>query len=87
MSKTAPHYLVITIGSTGDIHPFMRIAGALQALGRKVTFITHSAHAPLVQGAGLPFIGLGTDEQYQGLLANPDLWDPRKHFAQASPSW
>lgn len=25
MSDTAPHYVVICIGTTGDIHPFMRI--------------------------------------------------------------
>lgn len=81
MSKNAPHYLVITIGSTGDIYPFMRIARALQALGRNVTFMTHSAHARLVRGAGLPFIGLGTEEQYQRILANPDLWDPKKAFS------
>lgn len=81
MSKTAPHYFVITIGSAGDVYPFMRMASALQARGRPVTFISHSAHAQLVQGAGLPFIGLGTDEEYQRILANPDLWDPKKAFS------
>lgn len=81
MKETAAHYFVITVGSAGDIHPFMSIAGALQALGRKLTFITHSYHAPLVQAAGLPFIGIGTDEDYLHLLANPELWDPKKSFA------
>jgi rhamnosyltransferase subunit B len=76
-----PHYLVITIGTTGDIHPFLRIARALQALGRKVTFITHRYHANLVQAAGLPFVGLGTDEDYLRIIADPDLWDPKKAFS------
>lgn len=72
---------MITVGSTGDIHPLLRIASTLQALGRKVTFITHPYHANLVQRAGLPFIGIGTDEDYLRLVANPNLWDPRKAFA------
>jgi rhamnosyltransferase subunit B len=75
------HYLVISAGSTGDIHPFMSLAHALQALGRTVTFIAPSYHAALVQGAGLPFIGLGCDEEYRRNLANPDIWHPRKCFA------
>ena len=82
-----PHYLVITVGSTGDIHPFMRIASALQALGRKVTFITHTYHARLIQGAGLAFIGLGTDEEYLRILRNPDLWDPKKAFSALMVSY
>ena len=81
MSEASPHYLVITVGTTGDIHPFMRIASALQALGRRVTFITNAYHANLVQGAGLPFVGLGTDEDYLRVVANPDLWDPKKGFS------
>lgn len=81
MSENTPHYLVITVGTTGDIHPFMRIASALQALGRKVTFITHTYHAKLVQGAGLPFVGFGTDEEFLRILRNPDIWNPKKSFS------
>jgi rhamnosyltransferase subunit B len=79
--ESAPHYLLITVGSTGDIHPFMRIAGALQAMGRKVTFITHSYYQNVVQGAGIPFVGIGTDEEFLSILRNPDIWDPKKGFS------
>ncbi|MDQ2989949.1 MAG: glycosyltransferase, partial [Pseudomonadota bacterium] len=78
---TPPDYVVITIGSSGDVYPLLHIAGALQALGRKVTFITHSYHANLVQAAGLPFVGIGTDDDFLRLVANPDLWDAKKAFA------
>lgn len=81
MAETAPHYLVITVGTTGDLLPFMRIAKALQSLGRKVTFMTHSYHEDLVRGAGLPCIGLGTDQEFLRILANPDIWDPKKAFS------
>ena len=81
MLDITPHYLVITGGTTGDIHPFMRIASALQELGRKVTFISNTYHARLVEGAGFAFLGLGTDEDYLRVVANPDLWDPKKGFS------
>lgn len=45
MSGTSPHYLLITVGTTGDIYPFMYMAKALQDLGRTVTLITNSYHA------------------------------------------
>jgi rhamnosyltransferase subunit B len=59
----------------------MRIASALQALGRKVTFITYSYYENVVLGAGLPFVGMGTDEELFRILNNPDIWDPKKGFS------
>lgn len=56
MPETGPHYFVITVGTIGDLHPFMRIARALQTLGRKITFITHSCYEKVVRDAGLPFV-------------------------------
>lgn len=81
MSETAPHYFVITVGTTGDLHPFLRIARALQTLGRKVTLITHSYYERVVHDAGLPFVGIGTNEEFLRILRNPDIWDPQKGFS------
>ncbi len=80
MPGQRPQYAVITVGTTGDVHPFMRMATALQGMGRKVTFISNSFHASLLQGSGLDFVGLGTDEAYLRFLQDPDVWDERKGF-------
>lgn len=80
MSETTPHYLVITVGTAGDVHPFVRIASALQSLGRKVTLITYSYYENIVRDAGLAFIGIGSDEEFLRVLRNPDIWDPKKGF-------
>jgi rhamnosyltransferase subunit B len=72
---------VVTIGTTGDIHPLIRIAKTLQALGRKVTFITNTYHAKLLQGSGLAFVGLGTDDEYLRVVRNPNVWDVKKGFS------
>jgi len=76
-----PQYVVICVGTTGDIYPFMRIAKTMQALGRKVTFITNTYHAKLLDGCGLPFVGIGADEDYLRVVQNPDVWDQKKGFA------
>lgn len=81
MAAAPCHFLVIALGSHGDLFPLMRIALALQALGRQVTLIAHTHHAPLVRDAGLAFIGLGTEEAFLEVLNNPDIWHPRKAVA------
>lgn len=77
----APHYLLIAAGSNGDIHPFVGVARSLQAIGRQVTFIASAYHVNLVRSAGIDCLGFGTDEDYLRVVANPDLWNPRKGFA------
>jgi len=81
VSAKPPHHLILCVGTAGDIHPFMRLAQALQSLGRQVTFVTNTFHAPLLKDSGLPFVGLGTDAEYLRVIQNPDVWDQKKGFA------
>lgn len=81
MPANQPHHLIVCVGTAGDIHPFMRLAQTLQSLGRQVTFITNTFHARMLQGSGLPFVGLGTDADYLRVIQNPDVWDQKKGFA------
>jgi rhamnosyltransferase subunit B len=76
-----PHFIFLCVGTTGDIHPFMRLAKTFQSLGRRVTFITNTHHARLLNGSGLPFVGLGTAEDFLRVIQNPDVWDQKKGFA------
>jgi rhamnosyltransferase subunit B len=79
--KMPIRYLLITVGSTGDIHPFMHLARQLIAHGREVMFISNTVHQALIEGAGLRFIGMGSEEEFRQLVADPDIWDPRKCFS------
>ncbi len=45
--------LVVTIGSLGDLHPFIAIGQALQASGAAVTLAVPLDHVAKVQAAGL----------------------------------
>lgn len=87
MRSEHPHYVVITVGTTGDIHPFIRIAQSFQAIGRRVTFITNSFHATILQGSGLTFVGLGTEDEYLRIIQDPNIWHPRRGFSALLASY
>jgi rhamnosyltransferase subunit B len=73
-----PHFVVVTIGSAGDLFPFMRVALALREAGHRVSMLGPVQHAPFVEPAGLAFHGLPADE---AVLDHPDLWHPTRGLA------
>jgi rhamnosyltransferase subunit B len=49
------HIVINTLGSLGDLFPFLSIGCALHARGHRVTVATHSVHRDVVERAGLRF--------------------------------
>ena len=78
MTSSPAHFVVVTIGSAGDLFPFMRVALALREAGQRVTMLGPEQHAPFVAPTGLPFYGLPADE---AVLDHPDLWHPTRGLA------
>ena len=74
------HFVVVTWGSVGDVHPFLGIAIALKSRGHRVSFLTNQAFEDLAIEAGLEFHPVGNVADAQAILADPDLWHPRKGF-------
>jgi rhamnosyltransferase subunit B len=72
------HIVLVTIGSAGDLFPFLGIALALKKAGHRVSFLGPVQHEPFVRAAGLPFHGLPADP---GVLDHPDLWHPTRGFS------
>ncbi len=72
--------LLCTIGSAGDVNPFIGIGQHLMQHGFRVVLITSQYFESPAQSAGLEFFGLGSTEDYQSMIQNPDLWDPDKGF-------
>ncbi|MCS0589905.1 glycosyltransferase [Massilia norwichensis] len=71
------HFVVVTIGSAGDLFPFMAMALTLLDAGHRVSFLAPEQHEPYVRASGLPFIGLPADP---AVLLDPDLWHPTRGF-------
>jgi rhamnosyltransferase subunit B len=72
--------LLVTIGSAGDVHPFIGLGVALKQRGHRVTVITNPYFMQIIENAGLAFIPLGTVDEYRKTIQNPDLWNPRRGF-------
>ena len=81
MSKqTKPTILLCTIGSAGDVNPFIGIGQNLTKRGFRVVLITSQYFETPALRAGLEFFGLGSVEDYQSIIQDPDLWSPDKGF-------
>ena len=72
--------LLCTIGSAGDVYPFIGIGQELKKRGFRVVLITSQYFEAQARSAGLKFFGLGSAEDYQSIIQDPDLWSPDKGF-------
>jgi len=55
---------VITIGSQGDVRPYVVLGTALQTAGHDVRIVAHPAFADLVRGTGLDFAPVAGDPHH-----------------------
>ena len=70
--------LIFTIGSAGDVHPFVRLGLALQARGHEIFFVTSGQFKGLIEKTGFGFRELGSAERFQAVQDDPNLWHPIK---------
>ncbi len=68
------------MGSAGDVHPFIALGAALQARGHRATILTNPIFQALIEAQGIGFLPVGTAEQANAAIANPELWHLRKGF-------
>ena len=69
------HALLLPIGSTGDVLPFVAIGRALRARGHDVTVAGNPHFASLIARAGLDFAAVGDADEYEAMCNNPKLMD------------
>ena len=72
--------LLPTVGSAGDIHPFLAIGIAMQARGHQVEIMSNPLFADLVRQTGLDFFPVGTVEHCEAVYRSPKLWHPVHGF-------
>lgn len=66
------HIIMLTIGSGGDLYPFIRIGCALKQQGHRVTLVTHCVFEREAAEHGFGFMPFDTMAQYQ-LTMNADI--------------
>jgi rhamnosyltransferase subunit B len=72
--------LLCTIGSVGDVNPFIAIGQEFRRRGHRVVLCTSQYFESHARNAGLEFIGLGTAEDYLSIIEDPKLWEPETGF-------
>ncbi len=71
-------FLLTPVGSSGDVHPFVGLAGVLLARGHEVTICSAEPHREVVERAGASFVPIFSAEDYFAATHDPDLWHPRR---------
>jgi len=69
------HALLLPIGSTGDVLPFVAVGRALRARGHDVTVGANPHFAGLIERAGLDFAAVGDADEYDAMCGSPKLMD------------
>lgn len=67
---------LVTLGSAGDVHPMLALAGGLVARGHSVQLLTNPAFAQKAAQVGCPLVPVGEALDYERTLAHPKLWHP-----------
>lgn len=66
--------LLASLGTAGDVHPFLAIGRALAARGHGVELVSNPVFAPLAARAGIDFAPVGTEAQYRETFAHRYIW-------------
>ena len=72
------HVLLVSVGTDGDIFPYVGLGVALQARGHTVTLVASEHYEPLATSHGFAFAPLVSSEENRELFEHPDFWKPLK---------
>ena len=72
------HAILASIGTDGDVIPYVGLGAQLRARGHRVTLASSEQYRPLAEAHDLSFLPLISAAESDALLGNPDFWDPLK---------
>lgn len=70
------HFILATIGTDGDVFPYLGLGAALRRRGHRVTLASPETYRSRANALGLEFCSLVTQADVERMLADPDLWHP-----------
>jgi rhamnosyltransferase subunit B len=72
------HAILVTLGTDGDVFPYVGLGAALRSRGHRVTLVASAHYERLAAAHGLGFRALVSAEENDALFGHPDFWHPRK---------
>jgi len=79
--ELALKFLLLPIGSHGDVHPYAALGRELARRGHHVVVATNEVFRPLIERLGLHFVQQGTAKEYREILQSSAIW----HRTQGPP--
>jgi rhamnosyltransferase subunit B len=73
---SARHVVLTTIGTDGDVFPYLALGSHLRERGYRVTLVTSAAYADLAAQRGLEFEPLVSVAEISEWFAHPHCWHP-----------
>ena len=72
------HAILATVGTDGDVFPYLGLGRVLRARGHRVTLAAPETYRERASTLGLKFCSLVTAEEVSRMLADPNMWHPLK---------
>ena len=72
------HAILASLGTDGDVFPYIALADALRRRGHRVTLVASTSYGNVAAQFGLEFQELMSDRDLDVVLHNPDFWHPIK---------
>lgn len=72
------HALLITMGTHGDVAPYLALGQRLRARGHRVTLVANEAYQTAAAAQGCDFRTLISTSDLDRILSDPDFWHPVK---------
>ena len=72
------HAILVSVGTDGDVFPFVSLGIRLRARGHRVTLVANEHYQASAVQQGFAFRGLVTNQETNELIGNPDIWHPFK---------
>jgi rhamnosyltransferase subunit B len=70
--------LLASLGTAGDVNPFLAIGEDLQRHGHRVELLSSACFAPAAAAAGLDFCAVGAAQDFDATFNHHFVWDPVK---------
>jgi rhamnosyltransferase subunit B len=74
------NFAIVTLGSAGDLHPFLAIARALVERGHVVHLLTQASYESEIRAEDVQFMPVATQAEHERTLLHPLLWHPLHGF-------
>ena len=75
------HFLLVSMGTYGDVFPFVGVGAELKRRGRRVTLVANEEYAREADRFGFEFHSLISNADTHELMGNPDVWHPVRSAA------